>query len=112
MWGCGTGCISGAMADKRTGRVYPLPINEETAYDFGCWSVDDSDEDERVSFYPNSRLLITRTCEQAPIENSNTAKRHVTYYLNVWNDKTKKFNLIKTVKQKKMVITEPQTTTE
>ena len=46
---------------------------------------DDSDEDERVSFYPNSRLLITRTCEQAPIENSNTAKRHVTYYVNVWN---------------------------
>ena len=112
MWGCGTGCISGAMADKRTGRVYPLPINEETAYDFGCWSVDDSNEDERVSFYPNSRLLITRTCEQAPIENSNTAKRHVTYYVNVWNDKTKKFNLIKTVKQKKMVITEQQTTTE
>lgn len=112
MWGCGTGCIDGAMADKRTGHVYPLPINEETAYDFGCWSVDDSDEDERVSFYPNSRLLITRTCEQAPIENSNTAKRHVTYYVNVWNDKTKKFNLIKTVKQKKMVITEPQTTTE
>ena len=42
MWGCGTGCISGAMADKRTGRVYPLPINEENAYDFGCWSVADS----------------------------------------------------------------------
>lgn len=28
-WGCGSGCVSGAMVDSRNGTVYPLPEDKE-----------------------------------------------------------------------------------
>ena len=27
-WGCGTSCVSGSMIDKRTGKVYDIPLGE------------------------------------------------------------------------------------
>lgn len=98
LWGCGTGCLSGAMIDKRTGKIYGLPIGEETPSDFGCsYEFDNPLENERVIFYPNSRLFISRNCESEQIGDSNQYIEKFSFLVNVWDEKTKKFKLIKTV---------------
>lgn len=99
-WGCGAGCLSGAMIDKRTGKVYGLPIGEDTPYDFGCsheWQ--NELDNERVVFMPNSRLFISRNCEAEQIGDSNQYIEKYTYFVNVWDEKAKKFKLIKQVKK-------------
>src|SRR5258705_5311783 len=53
-WGCGTGCISGAVIDMRTGRVY-FP-EELYALSVGYFSGDY--ESEPLKYKANSRLLI------------------------------------------------------
>jgi hypothetical protein len=53
-WGCGTGCISGAIIDARTGNVlWPLPL-----YALGVWYDGNSYVDKPVDYQKNSRLLI------------------------------------------------------
>src|SRR5262249_13465907 len=53
-WGCGTGCISGAVIDARNGNVYwPLPL-----YALGVWYEGNSYVDNPVDYRKNSRLLI------------------------------------------------------
>jgi len=53
-WGCGTGCISGAIIDARTGNVlWPLPLNA-----LGVWYDGQNYADEPVAYRKNSRLLI------------------------------------------------------
>lgn len=103
IWGCGTGCISGAMIDKKTGQVYGLPDdNDGLAYD-GCYSSDDEhQEDERLQFYPNSRLFIKRSCTQEELSDT-TAKQSITYEVYAWHEQHKKFQHLKTVKQNKTV---------
>ncbi|HEV8590494.1 MAG TPA: hypothetical protein VGQ55_00205, partial [Pyrinomonadaceae bacterium] len=53
-WGCGTGCISGAVIDMRNGRVY-FP-EEFYALSVGYFSGDY--ESEPLKYKVNSRLLI------------------------------------------------------
>lgn len=98
LWGCGAGCLSGAMIDKRTGKVYGLPIGEETPYDFGCvYEFENPLENERVAFYSDSRLFISRNCESEQIGDSNQYIEKYTFFINVWDEKSKAFKLIKTV---------------
>jgi len=53
-WGCGTGCISGAIIDARNGNVYwPLPL-----YALGVWYDGQNYVDEPVAYRKNSRLLV------------------------------------------------------
>ena len=53
-WGCGTGCISGAVIDARNGKVYwPLPL-----YALGVWYDGQNYVDEPVAYRKNSRMLI------------------------------------------------------
>jgi len=53
-WGCGTGCISGAIIDAHTGVVYwPLPLNA-----LGVWYDGDKYADDPVAYRKNSRLLV------------------------------------------------------
>ncbi|HKP69368.1 MAG TPA: hypothetical protein VJV05_08790 [Pyrinomonadaceae bacterium] len=56
-WGCGTGCVSAAIIDARTGRVYfPEPIG-------GVAVGDDENGDyyeKPIDFRKNSRLVIVR----------------------------------------------------
>jgi len=53
-WGCGTGCIYGAIIDGRTGNVYwPLPL-----YSLGVWYDDNGYVDRPVDYRKNSRLLV------------------------------------------------------
>jgi len=98
IWGCGTGCISGAMVDIRDGKVYDLPLNEETAYN-GCYSNYGTDEDDRVTYKEFSRLFITTICSEKEIENSKNNKQDKIFLINVWNEQKKKFELVKTIKK-------------
>lgn len=54
-WGCGTGCISGAIIDARTGRVYfPRALGG-----MGSGTTDDGEyTEEPLRYRKNSRLLI------------------------------------------------------
>jgi hypothetical protein len=53
-WGCGTGCISGAIVDTRTGIVYwPEQFNA-----FGVLYSDGNYADPPVEYKKNSRLLV------------------------------------------------------
>jgi hypothetical protein len=53
-WGCGTGCISGAIVDARNGRVY-FP---EAFHDIGVWYDDSGYTGEPVKHRKNSRLFV------------------------------------------------------
>lgn len=95
-WGCGAGCLSGAMIDKRSGKVYGLPIGENTPYDFGCsYEFTNPLENERIVFFPNSQLFISRNCESEQIGKSNQYIEKYTFFINVWDEKTKQFKQIK-----------------
>src|SRR5688500_6319558 len=51
-WGCGTGCLSVAIIDAKTGAVnFPRELNA-----FGVWYFED--DGEALTFRPNSRLLV------------------------------------------------------
>ena len=53
-WGCGTGCISGAIVDTRTGNVYwPEQFNA-----LGVLYSDGNYADPPVEYKKNSRLLV------------------------------------------------------
>jgi hypothetical protein len=54
-WGCGTGCIYGAIIDARSGRVY---FPEELAGLGTGYTKDGGYEDEPLKYRKNSRLLI------------------------------------------------------
>ena len=98
IWGCGTGCISGAMVDVRDGKVYELPLNEETAY-YGCYTNNDNDVDDRVTYKPFSRLFITSICSETDTISSKYVKQEKIFFINIWNEQKKKFELIKKIKK-------------
>ena len=104
-WGCGTSCVSGAMIDKRTGKVYDIPLGETgSPYEIGAECFADGaelDDNERLAFYPNSRLFISRGCEGEKF-NETTGKQLITYYVNIWDEKSKTFKL-KKVQQSRLV---------
>jgi len=55
-WGCGTGCISGAIIDARNRKVlWPLEFNA-----LGVWYDGNNYVDKPVEYRKNSRLLIIR----------------------------------------------------
>jgi len=55
-WGCGTGCISGAIIDARNGRVYwPIQFNA-----MSTWYDGNDYVDKPIEYRNNSRLLILR----------------------------------------------------
>lgn len=54
-WGCGSGCLSGAFIDARSGRVYMLPFTIVC-----CFGMDLDQDAERMEFRPDSKLLIIR----------------------------------------------------
>ena len=53
-WGCGTGCISGAIIDARNGNVYWL----EQFNALGVGDVNGEYAEEPVAYRKNSRLLV------------------------------------------------------
>lgn len=76
IFGCGASCIMGMMMDVRDGKIYGLPLGEETSCLFA---------DDRAIFYPDSRLFIASICRE-----SNEAE-NVYYHAFVWNEEKKDF---------------------
>ena len=104
IWGCGTGCINGAIVDVRDGKVYNLPLNFNNAYS-GCFSdTINNDKEDRYEINPNSSLFITSVCEESDAEKLNQKLQTKTYFINIWNEKTKKFKLTKKVVSKKTIL--------
>jgi hypothetical protein len=95
-WGCGMGCVSGVMVDVRDGKIYELPLSEETV-NYECYADNNPEDDEGVIFKPFSRLFVTTKCWHSEIEGSNNLKQSQIYYVNVWNEQKKKFELLKTI---------------
>jgi hypothetical protein len=52
-WGCGTTCILGAVIDRKTGRIIPLPFSV-------CCSAAQDERFQAIEFRPDSRLIIFR----------------------------------------------------
>ncbi len=96
IWGCGTGCILGAMVDVRDGKVYDLPLGEVKAYYF-CNS--EKDADDRLLYKANSRLFISSSCDRSEIENSQNMNKEKIYYINIWDESKKEFLFIKKIKK-------------
>jgi len=51
-WGCGMGCVMGAVIDARTGKVYRIPFT------LCCWGDDGGDTFAPVKFRLDSKLII------------------------------------------------------
>lgn len=97
LWGAGAGLEVGRMVDVRDGRIYNIPLGDDTAMD-SCYDENDDDDDEkRFKYKANSRLFITRFCSRLEIENTNKYKDQSTYFINIWDDKLKKFKLEKKI---------------
>lgn len=79
IFGCGASCIMGMMMDVRDGKIYGLPLGEETSCLFA---------DDRAIFYPDSRLFIASICRE-----SNEAE-NVYYHAFVWNEQKKVFEKV------------------
>lgn len=108
-WGCGTGCMDGAMVDVRDGKVYDIPLGEENYY-VGCNLASPSsptarvgdDDDCCLMYSDDSRLFISQKCsEYANTDTANIQARE--HFINVWNEKTKRFEFVKSVKSEKIV---------
>ncbi len=54
-WGCGTDCRDFAIADKNTGSVYTMPGESSVSGVMG-------NDDDRISFRPDSRLFVVAGC--------------------------------------------------
>ena len=107
IWGCGTGCINGAMVDVRDGKVYNLPLNSGNAYS-GCFTnISNDDKEDRYEINKNSLLFITSVCEETGTKNPNQKLQSKNYFINIWNEKTKKFKL-----EKKIVVNSLVTPTD
>ncbi len=79
IFGCGTSCIMGMMMDVRDGKIYGLPLGEETSCLFA---------DDRAVFDVDSRLFIAGICRESPEAES------VYYHAFVWNEQKKIFEKV------------------
>lgn len=79
IFGCGTSCIMGMMMDVRDGKIYGLPLGEETSCMFA---------EDRAIFNLNSRLFIASICKESP------EAENVYYHAFVWNEQKKDFEKV------------------
>jgi hypothetical protein len=80
------------MIDVRDGKIYNLPFGEDTGL-MSC------DSEEKTTYTATSSLFVTTTCHETEIENTQNHKEEKTFFINVWNEPKKKFELIKTVEK-------------
>lgn len=82
-WGCGTGCISGAIIDGQTGKVH-WP---EEIYAFGVGYTNAEFPDNPLEFQKGSRLLILRGIPgMDESKNENAADKPSGDYYFDWKD--------------------------
>jgi hypothetical protein len=93
-WGCGTGCISGAIIDTRNGRVYfPEPF-----HDIAVWYDDSGYTDEPIKYRRNSRLFVVSGISGEQEERSDSENQWGDYYYE-W--KNNSLRLVKFIKRKR-----------
>ncbi len=103
IWGCGLGCINGAMVDVRDGRVYDLPISEKNTVG-NCFSTPYiDDQEDRYEMNKQSALFLTSVCTEMQTNQLNKNVQMKTYFVYVWDEKNKKFSLVKRVTKKTMI---------
>lgn len=94
LWGCGAGCATYAMIDRRTGKVYSLGdlhYNATKKVKLSCEQVPDhSFFITEYHYQADSRLMIA---EQLCTINEQEQYIYLHHYL-LWNDKAKQFSLI------------------
>jgi hypothetical protein len=87
-WGCGTGCISGAIIDARNGNVYwPLPL-----YALGVWYDGNNYVENPVEYRKNSRLLIIRG--SPGVKDNDPEKPNGEYYYEWFENNLKQVKFI------------------
>jgi len=88
-WGCGTGCISGAILDARTGNVFwPEQFNA-----LGVWYGGEEYTAEPVAYRKNSRLLII-TGVPAQKSDAVTEKPSGVYYYEWKNNRLRQVKFV------------------
>ena len=90
-WGCGTGCVSGAIVDTRTGNVF-WP---EQFHDIGVWYDENSYTDKPVDYRKNSRLFVVNG---SPGTKQGEADRPQGTYYYEW--KNNRLRLIRVIERK------------
>ncbi len=78
-WGCGSGCVSGAMVDTRDGSVYPMPADEQ-------WGGNGTYIDSKKE----SNMLATVLAVQSPSGEVEETRKYWE-----WDDGLKKFEFVK-----------------
>ena len=78
-WGCGSGCVSGAMVDTRDGRVYPMPEDQEWG---GNGTYIDSNKE--------SAMLLTVLAVQSPTGEIEETRKYWE-----WDEGLKQFEFAK-----------------
>jgi len=78
-WGCGSGCVSGAMVDIRDGNVYPMPEDKE-------WGGNGTYIDSKKE----SNLLLTAAVAQSPAGEIEESRKYWE-----WDEDLKKFSFMK-----------------
>jgi hypothetical protein len=87
-WGCGTGCISGAIVDARTGRVYwPIQFNA-----MSTWYDGNEYVDKPVEYRKNSRLLVLRG--SPGVKDGDADKPYGEYYYELRNNELRLIKFI------------------
>ncbi|MBB6370668.1 hypothetical protein [Chryseobacterium shigense] len=79
IFGCGASCIMGMMVDVRDGKIYSLPLGEETSCLFA---------EDRAIFNVDSKLFIAGICKESP------EAENVYYHAFVWNEEKKAFEKV------------------
>lgn len=77
-WGCGSGCVSGAMVDTRDGFVYPMPEDNE-------WGGNGT----YIESKKESQVLLTVAVAQSSSEEIEETRKYWE-----WNEDLKKFKFI------------------
>jgi hypothetical protein len=97
-WDAGMGSTLGTIIDYSTGKAYDIPLNDETAY-IGCMDNNKLEKfnknfaDRKVFFKSNSKLLVLRSCDEY-------GENAIIFRFYLWDEKFKKFNLLKVEKNK------------
>ena len=78
-WGCGSGCVSGAMVDTRDGHVYPMPKDEE-------WGGNGT----YIESKKESKMLLTVLAIQTPAGETEETRKYWE-----WDEGSKKFEFAK-----------------
>ena len=86
-WGAGAGLTVGAMVDIIDGKIYDLPLSEENSY-----RGTHHRENNNILYKPNSNLFIC----YSSLNSEKEGYVNLNYSIYKWNDKAKKFSLIKT----------------